>query len=145
MQTSALMAIVMTLVASAHALAQPNFDFHQPIQPPRKVQVMVHRGMSCAAPENSAIAIEMCAQDYCEWTEIDVRLSKDGHHVIIHNDTVDAATNGTGRVGDLTLQDLKKLDAGSWFAKRFASSRLLTLTEALKLANVNAKQQKINH
>ncbi len=134
MQNSALMSIGLTLFASANALAQQNFDFHQPIQPPRKVQVMVHRGMSCAAPENSAIAIEMCAQDYCEWAEIDVRISKDGQHIIIHNDTVDAATNGTGRVGDLTLQQLKKLDAGSWFATRFASNRLLTLTEALELA-----------
>jgi glycerophosphoryl diester phosphodiesterase len=134
MKKSALMAVGVNLITSANAFAQPNFDFHQPIQPPRKVQVMVHRGMSCAAPENSAVAIEMCAQDYCEWAEIDVRLSKDGKHVIVHNDTVDATTNGTGRVADLTLQELKKLDAGSWFAKRFASNRLLTLTEALELA-----------
>ena len=62
----------------------------------------------------------MGAQDHCEGTEIDVRLSKDGQHLIIHNDTVDAETNGTGRVGDQSLQELKKLDTGSWFAKRFA-------------------------
>lgn len=95
---------------------------------------MAHRGMMCAAPENSAKAIEMCAQDFCEWAEIDVRLTRDGKHVIIHDDTVDSTTDGTGRVQDLTLEELKKLDAGAWFAQRFAGARILTLTEALMTA-----------
>jgi glycerophosphoryl diester phosphodiesterase len=126
--------LVWLLIASSPALAQPNFRFFEPVDPPRKTQVMVHRGMATAAPENSATAIEMCARDYCEWAEIDVRLTKDGRHVVIHNDSVDGTTNGTGRVADLTLDELKKLDAGAWFAKRFAGRQLLTLPEALAVA-----------
>jgi glycerophosphoryl diester phosphodiesterase len=114
--------------------AQSRFSFFEPVTPPRAIQVMVHRGMMCSAPENSATAIEMCAQDYCEWAEIDVRLTRDGKHVIIHDDTVDSTTDGTGRVEDLTLEELKRLDAGSWFAPRFAGIRILTLSEALNVA-----------
>jgi glycerophosphoryl diester phosphodiesterase len=127
-------ALVAIVFASSPAAAQPNFRFFEPVEPPRKIQVMVHRGMAMAAPENSAAAIAMCAGDFCEWAEIDVRLTNDGRHVVIHNDTVEQTTNGKGRVADLTLNELKQLDAGAWFAKRFAGSRLLTLPEALALA-----------
>ncbi len=101
------------MFASSPVSAQPNFSFFEPVEPARKIQVMVHRGMAMAAPENSAAAIKMCAQDFCEWAEIDVRLTKDGRHIIIHDDTVEGTTNGMGRVTDLTLDELKKLDAGA--------------------------------
>ena len=126
--------VTLLLWQSTIADAQPRFTFFEPVTPPRAIQVMVHRGMMCSAPENSAAAIEMCAQDYCEWAEIDVRLTKDGKHVIIHDDTVDSTTDGTGRVEDLTLEELKSLDAGSWFAQRFSGIRILTLNEALMVA-----------
>ena len=129
-----LLVFTLLLWQTTIADAQPRFSFFEPLTPPRTVQVMVHRGMMCSAPENSAAAIEMCAQDYCEWAEIDVRLTKDGKHVIIHDDTVDSTTDGTGRVDHLTLEELKKLDAGSWFAPRFTGIRILTLNEALMLA-----------
>jgi glycerophosphoryl diester phosphodiesterase len=115
-------------------VAQPNFRFVEPVQPPRNIQVMVHRGMVTATPENSAAAIEMCARDYCDWVAIDVRLTKDGRHVVIHSDNVDGFTDGKGRVGDLTLEELQKLDAGAWFAKRFAGIHLMSLPEALAIA-----------
>jgi glycerophosphoryl diester phosphodiesterase len=54
--------------------------------------------------------------------------------VVVHDDTVNATTDGTGKVSDLTVDELKKLDAGSWFAARFAGSRLMTLPEALAVA-----------
>jgi glycerophosphoryl diester phosphodiesterase len=111
--------------------AQPNFSFFEPVKPPRPVQAMVHRGMWRAAPENSLLAVQICASDYVEWAEIDVRLTKDGKHIIIHDDTVDRTTNGKGKVADMTLDELKKLDAGSWFAARFQGTRLLTLPEIL--------------
>ena len=125
--------IVLSL-APSFVSAQPHFSFFEPVVPPRPIQVMVHRGLAIAAPENSAASIEMCAQDFCEWAEIDVRLTKDGQHVIIHDDTVNATTNGMGKVSDLTIDELKKLDAGSWFAARFAGNRLMTLPEALAVA-----------
>jgi glycerophosphoryl diester phosphodiesterase len=121
-------------VCPSLALAQPYFDFFQPVAPPRPVQVTVHRGMFKSAPENSAAAVQMCIEDYCEWAEVDVRLSKDGKHVIIHDETVDSTTNGKGKVSELTLEELKSLDAGSWFASRFTETRLQTLVELLSMA-----------
>jgi glycerophosphoryl diester phosphodiesterase len=121
-------------MAPSFVSAQPHFSFFEPVVPPRPIQVMVHRGLAIAAPENSAAAIEMCAEDVIEWSEIDVRLTKDGRHVIIHDDTVNATTNGVGSVSDFTMDELKKLDAGSWFAARFAGNRLMTLPEALAAA-----------
>jgi glycerophosphoryl diester phosphodiesterase len=90
--------------------------------------------MAMAAPENSLAAVEMCAQDYVEWAEIDVRLTKDGRHVVVHNETVDGTTDGTGKVAEFTLEELKNLDAGAWFARRFQGSRLQSLTEVLTAA-----------
>lgn len=126
--------LIFALCMSSQIFAQQNFQFFEPIEPSRNIQVMVHRGMAMAAPENTAAAIEMCVQDYCEWVEIDVRLTKDGRHVVIHNQTVDATTNGTGPVAALTLTELQDLDAGSWFAPRYAGMRLLTLPQALAMA-----------
>ena len=128
------MAMFSIIAITPQGFAQPSFRFFEPVVPPRNIQVMVHRGMAKAAPENSAASIKMCIDDFCEWVEIDVRLTKDGRHVVIHNDTVDATTDGKGRVADLTLDQLQQLDAGSWFAKRFTGIRILTLSEALMLA-----------
>ncbi len=129
-----LLLLVLSTPSAATLYAQTNFPFFQPLQPARKLQVIVPRGMAMAAPENSSRAIEMCIEDYCEWVEIDVRKSQDGAHVLIRTDTVDPTSNGHGRVNELTLSELKKLDTGTWFAKRYAQTRILTLAEVLKLA-----------
>ncbi|MFO0841886.1 MAG: glycerophosphodiester phosphodiesterase family protein [Gemmataceae bacterium] len=110
------------------------FPFFEPVTPARSAQVMVHRGMALLAPENTRHAIEACAADFAEWAEIDVRLTKDGRHVVFHDDRLDGKTDGTGRVADRTLDELRKLDAGGWFAPRFRGERLLSLAEALALA-----------
>jgi glycerophosphoryl diester phosphodiesterase len=110
------------------------FPFFKPVQPARPVQVMAHRGMAGLAPENTLPAIEACAADFVEWAEIDVRLSKDGRHVLLHDATLDRTTNGKGKVADHTLAELAMLDAGAWFAPRFAGTRLPTLAAALAAA-----------
>ncbi|MBX9791158.1 MAG: glycerophosphodiester phosphodiesterase family protein [Pirellulales bacterium] len=106
----------------------------EPIEPPRRVQLMLHRGALRQAPENTAPAIQHAIDDGLEWVEVDVRLSRDRQHVLVHNDAVDQVSNGHGRVADLTLAELQKLDAGSWFAPRFAGTRFLSLAECLALA-----------
>src|ERR1700690_2308195 len=66
--------------------------------------------------------------------EVDIRLTKDGRHVVIHDDTLEGCTDGKGKVADFNLKDLEKLDAGSWFAPRLKGARLLTLGELLTAA-----------
>jgi glycerophosphoryl diester phosphodiesterase len=119
------------LAASA---AEEGFPFFEPITPPRAYQLMVHRGMAMQAPENTRRAIEMCIEDGYEWVEVDVRLTKDGQHVLFHDSELDGKTNGKGPIKGQTLEELKRLDAGSWFAKRYTGQRLLSLEEAFVLA-----------
>jgi glycerophosphoryl diester phosphodiesterase len=115
--------------------AEPKkFSFFEPVNPPRSVQIMAHRGMAMLAPENSARAVTECATDFVEWAEVDVRLTKEGQHIIFHDDRLDTKTNGKGSVDSHTLAQLQELDAGSWFAKRFQTNRLLSLPELLALA-----------
>lgn len=115
-------------------LAPHGFPFFEPITPPREVQVMAHRGAMRQAPENTARALELSIGDTVEWVEVDVRRTKDGHHVLFHDDQLGDKTNGTGRVRDRTLAELRALDAGIKFAPRFAGARILTLAEGLELA-----------
>ncbi len=110
------------------------FDFFEPVDPPRPFQVMVHRGAMGQAPENSRAALRRCIGDFFEWAEVDVRRTKDGHYVILHDQTVDRTTSGTGSISELTLGAVKDLDAGSWFASRYSRERILTLSECLEFA-----------
>ena len=59
--------------------------------------------------------------------ETDVKRTKDGHLVIMHDDTVNRTTNGTGRVNDLTLDEIRQLDAGSKFAQHSREKKFLRL------------------
>src|SRR5215471_5821378 len=90
-------------VAPARGAEPKRFPFFEPVNPPRPVQPMVHRGMAMLAPENTRLAVEGCAQDFVEWGEIDVRLTKDGKHVVFHDDRLDGKTDGKGPVANLTL------------------------------------------
>ena len=110
------------------------FPFFEPVQPPRKVQVMAHRGAMRQAPENTAAALEFSIADGVEWVEVDVRLTRDGRHVLFHDGELGNKTNGGGRVRDHTLAEIRALDAGSKFARRFGGERVLSLGEGLELA-----------
>ncbi|TBL78655.1 glycerophosphodiester phosphodiesterase [Paenibacillus thalictri] len=82
------------------------------------------------------LALDMNA----DMVELDVQLSKDGELVVIHDDTVDRTTDGTGRVADLTLAELRKLDAGCRFQEggRYAGEAIPLLTEVLELCRGKA-------
>jgi glycerophosphoryl diester phosphodiesterase len=110
------------------------FPFFEPVQPPRATQVMAHRGESGQAPGNTRPALDRCIEDGLEWAEVDVRLTKDGYHVLAHDKSLRAGTNAEMVVGEHTLAELKELDLGAPFAARFAGVRVLTLQECFELA-----------
>ncbi len=128
-------AILVSLISSSAAsAAEPFFPFVEPVQPPRRVQIMAHRGLQAVAPENTAEAVLACGFEFIEWAEVDVRRTKDGQHVILHDSTLDRTTNGAGPVRDITAEDFVALDAGAWYGDRFKGRRPLTLAELLQLA-----------
>ena len=93
---------------------------------------IAHRGASAAAPPNTLAAFEKAVELGADGIEFDVHLSADGVPVIIHNFTVDGTTDGSGRVADMTLAQLKQLDAGFHFDPAFAGERIPTLEEVLE-------------
>ncbi len=103
-------------------------------QPRPGFVVIAHRGNSSEAPENTLAAINEAFALGADMVEVDVHLSRDGVPVVIHDETVDRTTNGTGLVSGMTLAELKALDAGSWVSPRYAGERIPTLGEALQAA-----------
>ncbi|MEO3783553.1 glycerophosphodiester phosphodiesterase family protein [Actinocorallia sp. B10E7] len=104
------------------------------------VQIIAHRGASAYAPENTLAAFRLAGQMRADLIELDVRQTKDGHLVVVHDRTLTRTTDvkrrfpklKPWRVRDLTLKQIKKLDAGSWFARRYKGERVPTLAEALR-------------
>ncbi|MGD2104163.1 MAG: glycerophosphodiester phosphodiesterase family protein [Anaerolineae bacterium] len=94
---------------------------------------IAHRGASRIAPQNTLAAFRKALEIGVDGIELDVRLCADGVPVVIHDATVDATTDGTGRVDALTLGQLKQLDAGSSFDSSFAGERIPTLAEVLQI------------
>ncbi|PPR64855.1 MAG: Glycerophosphoryl diester phosphodiesterase [Alphaproteobacteria bacterium MarineAlpha4_Bin2] len=123
-----------------------NFPVAQPVPLPK---IIGHRGLAGRAPENTLAAFRAASLMGLTWIEFDVMLSGDGNLVLIHDETVDRTTNGTGRVADLTVEQLKRLDAGSWFNPKFRRQRIPTIFEATEAvmsydlsANIEVKPSK---
>lgn len=94
--------------------------------------IFAHRGASAYAPENTLSAFELALAQNADAIELDVKLSADGRAVVIHDTTVDRTTDGHGRVKDLTLQELRSLDAGSFFSERYRGEKIPTLEEVFE-------------
>ena len=93
--------------------------------------IYAHRGASAYAPENTEAAFRKALEMQAGGIETDVQLSKDGRVVVCHDENVDRVSNGSGYIKDLTLQELKALDFGSWFSDEFRGECILTLGELL--------------
>lgn len=94
--------------------------------------VFGHRGAKAYAPMNTLPAFELALKQGAHGIELDVHRSKDGCPVIVHDFTVDGTTDGTGKVAEMTLPQLKELDAGSWFDEEFRGTRVPTLDEVFE-------------
>lgn len=93
--------------------------------------IAAHRGDRASAPENTMEALTAALDAGMEFVETDVQLSSDGVAVLIHDETVDRTTDGTGAVARLTASELRALDAGSWYAPEFAGAQIPLLGEFL--------------
>lgn len=99
----------------------------------KQVSNVAHRGATAYSPENTIAAFDLAVDMKADYIEIDVQRSKDGELVLIHDTTVDRTTDGTGKVGDLTFEELRSLDAGSWKGEQFAGEPIPTFEEILDL------------
>lgn len=90
-----------------------------------------HRGGAAYAPENTLAAFAEGLRRGADMLELDVHLSRDGELVVLHDHQVDRTTDGAGYVHELTLAELRRLDAGAWFGPQFAGERIPTLAEVI--------------
>ena len=109
------------------------------------MELMAHRGASGLAPENTLAAFRLCLEYQPEWIELDVHATADGEIVVMQDATVDRTTDGcriaercghalpSTAIGELTLAQIKALDAGSWRGEEFAGEPAPTLAEVVEL------------
>ncbi|MGH2391242.1 MAG: glycerophosphodiester phosphodiesterase [Chloroflexota bacterium] len=93
--------------------------------------VGAHRGASADAPENTLAAFDLAVEQGAERIEFDVHRTRNGDLVVLHDFSPRRTANGAGTVAELTLTELKALDAGAWRGPRWAGQRIPTLAEVL--------------
>ena len=97
----------------------------------KQIAIVVHRGANALAPENTWPSAEAALQYGATWIEVDVRTSKDGVLFNLHDETLDRTTNGKGPLAEMLSDDVRQLDAGSWFAPQYAGLHVPTIAEML--------------
>jgi glycerophosphoryl diester phosphodiesterase len=95
--------------------------------------VIAHRGAAGQAPENTPAAFRLAVGQGCDMIELDVHLTADGEIVVCHDDRADRTTDGSGLLRDMTLEQIRRLDAGAWFSPAYAGERIPTLREVFEL------------
>jgi glycerophosphoryl diester phosphodiesterase len=98
----------------------------------KRTLVLAHRGASDAAPENTIAAFLRARYLGADGIELDVTLTSDHIPIVIHDDTVDRTTNGSGAVGNMTLTEIKRLDAGGWKDPIYRGETIPTLEEVFR-------------
>lgn len=107
--------------------------------PKNRVLVIAHRGASGIAPENTLSAIKEAMAMGADMIELDIRQTRNGTVVIIHDKTVSRTSDGKGSVKDFTFEELGSLDAGSWFHPGFKNEKIPSLDSILQEVKDKAK------
>lgn len=146
--TTAIVGLLLLTAGICFAGERPNtIEAFQ--SPTSRARVIAHRGFSGRAPENTLASIREAIAIGADMVEIDVTLTADDEVVVIHDEKVQRTTDGHGLVAGFTLAQLQQLDAGSWFAPRFAGERIPTLEQILEavdgkiLLNVEIKSEAV--
>lgn len=96
-----------------------------------EVEITAHRGNKAIAPENTMPAFKAAVESGADWIELDVSQTKDGVLVVFHDEDLQRITRNTDKVWEITYQELKELDAGSYFAPGYLNTPIPSLEEVL--------------
>ncbi len=99
----------------------------------KDIKVIAHRGASAYAPENTISAFKKAFELGVDILEIDVHQTNDRELVVLHDGTVNRTTNGKGKVKNISFEELRKLDAGSWFSNDFIGEKIPSLREVFEI------------
>ena len=97
----------------------------------RRPRIIGHRGAALSAPENTLAGFCVAAALHVDWVEFDVRLTRDGRCILLHDDTLDRTTTGKGPASALSFDEIRRFDAGAWFGSDFAGQRVPSLEETI--------------
>ena len=114
-----MMSAAFILQATSMGTSAANVDHSNSSIYEKKIVNIAHRGASGYAPEHTIPGYQLGEQMKGDYIEIDLQMTKDGRLIAMHDEKVDRTTNGTGLVKDLTLAEIKKLDAGTWFNEKY--------------------------
>lgn len=104
-----------------------------------ETNITAHRGASLSAPENTMAAFEQAVTNMADYIELDVQMTKDGELVIMHDSNALRTTGVNRNISDMTLEEVKCLDAGSYYSKEYAGEQVPTLEEVLDFAKGRIK------
>ena len=131
--------ILISIVIFHLAMVPLSFTQGRPADGNTQVLVVAHRGASGIAPENTLPAIEAAMKAKADYIEIDVQLTRDKAVVVMHDESVDRTTDGKGAIEELSIEEIKMLDAGSWFDEKFTGTKVPLLEEVIHLVNGQAR------
>ena len=101
----------------------------------QNIAIIAHRGASNFAPENTMAAINIALNSNSDYIEIDVHQTLDTTLILMHDESLNRTTNGSGLIKDKTYPEILKLDAGQWFSQEYANEKVPTLESVLQLVN----------
>ena len=131
--------LLATLVAGTLVAGVTGFFLVDSVRMDDDVLVIAHRGAAGRAPENTLAALAAAIEDGADLLEIDVQETIDGEVVVIHDSDFMKIAGDPRKVWDITYEETRAIDIGSWFAPEFSSERLPTLEEVLELARGKAR------
>ncbi|MBR2909600.1 MAG: hypothetical protein IKC11_04560 [Clostridia bacterium] len=97
------------------------------------MNAVAHRGYSSEAPENTLAAYRLAKEKGFDMAECDVTFTEDGVGVLLHDDTIDRTSNGTGRIADMTLEEVRQYDFGGWKSEEYIGEKIPTFEEFIVL------------
>lgn len=103
-----------------------------------ETKITAHRGASTEAPENTLAAFSKALEDMADYIELDVQMTADGEIVVMHDANAYRTTGVNRPIREMTLDEVKKLDAGSYFSKEFSGEKVPTLREVFELVKGKA-------
>ncbi len=135
LKRAAVLGGVFLLVANFFTVLGVIAEERSPVAALNDPDIIAHRGASWDAPENTLAAVELAMEQRADWIEFDVHETADGEAVVLHDYTLGRTTDDEGnrRVEDVTLEEIRELDAGSWFDPAFEGEPVPTLEEVFEL------------
>ncbi|XP_063286409.1 glycerophosphodiester phosphodiesterase 1 isoform X1 [Pelobates fuscus] len=132
--SSVLVCALFFLLSAVRFQPVPRSRAQQVLKPRGRVSVIAHRGGGHDAPENTLAAIRTAAEHGATGVELDVEFTSDGVPILMHDDTIDRTTDGTGRLRDVSYADLRRMNAAAKHRLRnqFQGEKVPTLEEAVR-------------